>query len=278
MGQMFSNNASSTLASGINAGNTSITVQTGHGSKFPSPTLGTDYFLATLSSGSAIEIIKCTARSGDVLTITRAQEGTTAQSWSSGTTVVDMRITKGTMENIVSTAATWPSTNLTYITTLTASNSSDLISPSLAVYTNKSFEFRFSNIKPVNSNVTFNCRVYTGTGGGETLHSANGDYSWTDDQGTRSVTNINTISLVGNYTINTGSVPGLTGTMTAFNIADTTVGKMILTETSFPRYSDSLLIPGYSVGVYKSTSAITKFKFYMSSGNISSGSIQIWGY
>ena len=86
MTQLFANNATSTLASDINNSVTSLTVATGEGARFPSPT-GLDYFFVTLtgaSSETTWEIVKCTSRSSDVLTIERGQQGTSAASWSTG--------------------------------------------------------------------------------------------------------------------------------------------------------------------------------------------------
>jgi hypothetical protein len=97
MAILFTNNASTTLASSINSSATSITVATGTGALFPNPT-SPDYFLVTLQgiSGTPIEIVKCTARSTDTLTIVRAQEGTTASSFSSSDKV-ELRITAAQM-------------------------------------------------------------------------------------------------------------------------------------------------------------------------------------
>ena len=79
----FSNNASAVLASSISGVTTSISVQTGQGAQFP--TLASDYFFATLvDSSNNLEIVKVTARTGDVMTVVRAQEGTTARSYSAG--------------------------------------------------------------------------------------------------------------------------------------------------------------------------------------------------
>jgi hypothetical protein len=88
--QLFANNATSVLASSITNVATSLTLNTGDGSKFPSPT-GSDFFLTTLigrdTNGveNAWEIVKVTARAGDVLTIVRGQESTTAAAWGAGT-------------------------------------------------------------------------------------------------------------------------------------------------------------------------------------------------
>lgn len=97
MSILFTNNASTTLASSILSGATSLTVASGSGALFPNPT-SPDYFLVTLQgvSGTPIEIVKCTARSTDTLTIVRAQEGTTASAFSSGDKV-ELRVTAGQM-------------------------------------------------------------------------------------------------------------------------------------------------------------------------------------
>lgn len=78
--QLFANNAKTTLAAPVNSSQTSITVSTGTGTLFPSPAIGQAFKLTLVSSSSATvnEICLCTARSGDVLTVIRAQEGTTA--------------------------------------------------------------------------------------------------------------------------------------------------------------------------------------------------------
>ena len=77
----WTNNASTTLASSISAVATTITVASSGGSLFPS--LGTgDYFYATLvDSSNNLEIVKVTARTGDVMTVVRGQEGTSANSY-----------------------------------------------------------------------------------------------------------------------------------------------------------------------------------------------------
>lgn len=95
--QLFANNATGYLNTAITAGATSITLQSGQGSLFPSPSAG-DWFLATIYDGaSTIEIVKCTARSSDTFTVTRAQESTTASAFSAGASV-EMALTKGTLE------------------------------------------------------------------------------------------------------------------------------------------------------------------------------------
>lgn len=88
------NNASGTLATAINASDTGIVLTTGNGANFPALSTG-DYFYATLeSTGGTSEIIKVTARSGDSMTVVRAQEGTSAQSFAAGSRI-ELRVTVG---------------------------------------------------------------------------------------------------------------------------------------------------------------------------------------
>lgn len=80
----WANNATTTIASGIASGATTITVAGGTGSLFPTAG-GADYFYATLNdSSNNIEIVKVTGRSGDVMTVVRGQDGTTAQAFVGG--------------------------------------------------------------------------------------------------------------------------------------------------------------------------------------------------
>lgn len=78
-----SNNASTTLAGPIIPGATTLNVQSGAGALFPAPGAN-QYFTLTLNdaaTGLRNEICWCTNVTGDTLTVIRAQEGTSAQSW-----------------------------------------------------------------------------------------------------------------------------------------------------------------------------------------------------
>lgn len=83
---LFANNAISALASGISNVATSVTLTTGSGALFPSPTAGQQFALTFTDAATGLlnEIVYCTARTGDVLTIVRAQESTSALNWSAG--------------------------------------------------------------------------------------------------------------------------------------------------------------------------------------------------
>jgi hypothetical protein len=96
---LFTNNASTTLASSINSSVTSLTVAAGYGALFPNPT-ASQYFYCTLSNtaGTTIEIVKVTARSTDTFTIVRAQDGTTASAFNAGDKV-ELRLVNASLAN-----------------------------------------------------------------------------------------------------------------------------------------------------------------------------------
>ena len=80
---LFANNAGSTLAGGITNVATTANLASGTGVLFPAPAAG-QYFVATLTdeaTGLLNEIVWVTNVTGDVVTIVRAQEGTTALNW-----------------------------------------------------------------------------------------------------------------------------------------------------------------------------------------------------
>lgn len=100
MGVILKNNAVSTITTAISASDVGLAVAAGTGTLFPA--LGaSDYFYATLvSAGGTYEVIKVTARVGDTMTIVRAQEGTTAQSFASGSRI-EVRVTAASITDMV---------------------------------------------------------------------------------------------------------------------------------------------------------------------------------
>jgi len=84
MPALFKNNASALLAASISNTATTIVVSAGIGNSFPSPS-GTSYFYGTLfDSAGNYEIVKCTARTTDTLTVVRAQDGTNPLAFAAG--------------------------------------------------------------------------------------------------------------------------------------------------------------------------------------------------
>lgn len=97
---VFTNNASSLLASGISPTDTSVTVTAGQGALFPAISSG-QYMVATLEDTSGnIEVVYGTARTTDTVVIARAQEGTTALSFASGSRF-ELRVTAGVLATLL---------------------------------------------------------------------------------------------------------------------------------------------------------------------------------
>jgi hypothetical protein len=108
MGIKFTNFATSTIANvgGIALGDTSVDVQAGDGALFHDITGGgSDYFYCVLvdSSGNR-EVVKCTGRSTDTLTIVRAQDGTSARAFDQDD-VIELRLNKSALEEFADVVA-----------------------------------------------------------------------------------------------------------------------------------------------------------------------------
>lgn len=102
MTTLFTNDASGRLQTGIDNVDdpVSLVLEAGDGAQFPDPT-GGDTFILVLQDGTgALEIMLATARTGDTITATRAQEGTTALSFGAGTRV-EIRTTAGILDSFV---------------------------------------------------------------------------------------------------------------------------------------------------------------------------------
>lgn len=83
---LYANNAAGTLSASITNLSTALTLNAGQGALFPVP-VPPQVFYITLTDAATqtlIEIVKVTAVAGDVFSITRAQDGTSALSWNVG--------------------------------------------------------------------------------------------------------------------------------------------------------------------------------------------------
>ena len=100
MAFLYSNDALTTLSVGVSTTQTILYLASGAGALFPTPTNG-DVFSVTLknSAGTKTEVCWCNYRSGDALTVLRAQEGSAANTWSAGD-LVSCGPTAGTMQSL----------------------------------------------------------------------------------------------------------------------------------------------------------------------------------
>ena len=101
MNILFANRQSTTLAQPMSSTVTSLTVQSGTGAGFPQPT-GSQFFVLTLNDTATqqiVEILHVTAVAGDVMTVVRAQENTTARAWLAGDIAANW-LTAGTLTEL----------------------------------------------------------------------------------------------------------------------------------------------------------------------------------
>jgi hypothetical protein len=101
MGLKLSNNAASFLVGGIDTSSTTLSVMPGQGSFFPVLSEPDDWHpLTVIKANGTLEIMRATARTADTFTVTRAQEGTDANSFSSNDRV-ELRYTKAVFDDII---------------------------------------------------------------------------------------------------------------------------------------------------------------------------------
>jgi hypothetical protein len=98
---LFKDNISTLVASTVAPGDTTIAVSTATGSSFPSPSYPTSQLAVTIEDVSGnFEVVYVSGISGDNLTVIRAQEGTIAQNFATGSRV-EMRVTSGVLASFL---------------------------------------------------------------------------------------------------------------------------------------------------------------------------------
>lgn len=90
------NNARGFLNAAISDTDTQISLTSGTGTSFPTLQTGETFFATIVSTNNTFEIVNVTARTGDVLTVTRGAEGTVPQVFGPGS-LVELRVTVGNL-------------------------------------------------------------------------------------------------------------------------------------------------------------------------------------
>lgn len=79
LGLKITNNFSAPLAAGINSAATTVTLSAGYGARLTQYAAGEYEYMTLVDQSNNMEIVKVTSRTGDILTIIRAQDGTSAR-------------------------------------------------------------------------------------------------------------------------------------------------------------------------------------------------------
>jgi hypothetical protein len=168
------------------------------------------------------------------------------------------------------------------LATLTASNSASLSDTTSLTSTYKSYEFRFINVVPATNSAFLNFQVST-DGGSNWKTDATyfyvdyGVYSSTDAINT-TVFESGTEGAMTAELSSTSTDGGLNGLMRVSNPAGTGCKIFRFETVAYTTVGTALWSFTGAVQYRGSTAAINAIKFAMTSGNITSGSIQVWGY
>ena len=170
------------------------------------------------------------------------------------------------------------------ISTTTASSSASLSITSGLDSTYKVYCFKFYNIHPATDNTHFTVNFRDGgTDYDATKTTTCFRAQHTEDDGTtdlsykagldltQSTAFLDIVDNVGN-----ANDEGSSGTLHLFDPSNTTFVKPFLITTSSSNYEDQIFTP-YVAGYCNTTSAIDGVQFKMSSGNIDSGVIKLYG-
>lgn len=103
---LFTNNAQTTLAGSISNVAVTANLAPGSGALFPNPSAGQAFPLTFTDAATGLlnEIVYVTARSGDTITMVRAQEGTSALAWSAGDNAA-LLVTAGALQSFTQPSA-----------------------------------------------------------------------------------------------------------------------------------------------------------------------------
>lgn len=168
----------------------------------------------------------------------------------------------------------------TLISTATASNSASLEFTSLSS-TYQIYKFFITDLQPITDNTFLYLR--TSTDNGSTWDSTSGDYAWALNRSTTSAspqqsltaTAITLISNNNGYGVGTGANEFVNAEITLYNPAGTNY-TFVSFVTSYVNASGTIGT-NMGVGVRKSAADVDGIQFLMSSGNISTGIIKMYG-
>lgn len=144
----------------------------------------------------------------------------------------------------------------------------------------EAYLFVLEDVRPATSTADLWARV--GTGAGPTWKSGASDYTWAFSQ-TSQIPNQAQLGAAASafmklgHSLNAGATEGASGTVEIFNPASAVVTKRLVTHLasldSAGNFANSA-----SAAYYNGTTAVTGVQFLFSTGNITSGTIRVYGY
>ena len=194
---------------------------------------------------------------------------------SGGTTLID----NGALDSGV------PTGSLILLSTQTASSSANISFTSGIDSTYDSYVFKFYNIHPATDNVQFEFNMSTDSGSNYNVTKTSSFfYSGHNESGTNTYLEYNVTQDLAQSTafqpiaheVGNDADQSCSGSLQLFNPASTTYVKHFIANTNIGQINN-YTYNAYSAGYGNTTSAINAIKFQMSSGNIDSGEILLFG-
>ena len=178
-----------------------------------------------------------------------------------------------------------PTDNLILISSQTASNSANISFTTGLNGTYDLYEFKFINIQPSTNDATFQFNGSTDSGSNYNVTKTTTFFHAYHDEGDTATslgydTSSDLAQSTGYQTIhqgvgNTGS-KNSGGSMQLFNPSSTTYVKHFILNTN-RQSSGGYSVNSYVAGYFNTTSAVNAINFKFDSGNISSGTIKLYG-
>lgn len=258
----------------------SLTVATGEGARF---TATPPYNITICPIGADptpanAEIVTVTALVGDVFTIVRAQEGTVARTILVGDKF-SMAITSKMLTDIatdIAAAGGGGGGGLVLLATRTASNSPSLDFTSLITSTYDEYMLELINVVPV-SNGYFRMEVSIDNGANWAVSGYRYAYIYNGDNGATpaGLSAISSPHIFIADTLSNTAGNGVCGSIKIFN-------PLSAFPTSFAQdqhylHSDTNRYHFVGTSWYVSNSPVDAFRFIMSTGNLSTGTIRLYG-
>ena len=194
---------------------------------------------------------------------------------SNGTTLLDA----GAIDSGVATGA------MTLLSTLTASSSATLDFTSGLTSTYDQYIFKFINIHPASESL-FSFQVDTGTNTSynqtitstffRAYHSENdGDnlFGYREDNDQAQGTGFQNLA----YYNGVDNDSGCGGELTIYNPSSTVFVKHFISRVASMRGNSTAAVDNFAAGYINTTTAITRVRFKMDSGNINTGTIKMYG-
>lgn len=271
----FVDRYSSTVNSSYTAGGTSLVVASATGL----PNGASDYYIIVQAEGgNTEEVFHVTSRSGTTLTVAGAQAGTSASNHGVGAVVIGSIMTKDAFTQFKTDAG--GSGGLTLLEQHTASSSASLDFTTCITSAYDDYLIEAVNLLPATNAVDVWLRV--STDGGSSYDSGS-NYAYgrfvlytTTAYGTSA--SDTKIPLSPSDTMSNASTGGFNMSLHMYDPLNSSAYKRFVGQSNGYDNAGPGERAAHLFGVYKSATAVNAFQIIMSSGNIASGIVRVYGF